>query len=285
MALYANGHKVAPIIQAPTSGFNVYYYHGNQSGGSGDGAYIRVNGGDAIRLAQPMPDTGYSYYGAVFTHEMQGVETLIMWGFDHSGTYPTTSSSWVRWRPHSGGAWTNYTAYRSEAQAQLLTLTEDIDIEIFEGTCLNKGTLISMADGTYKPVEEIEVGDVVKGYDGNKLVRRSQKGAVQYLDFRDIWKFSDGREIITTGRHEFYNHTKQKMMYLDEWDIGDCGYAEDGTTPTLIEHIYQDIPCMHFSLWVEENEEGFGENYFAGGLLSGNRYTGELTIREGENNG
>jgi len=256
------------------SGYKVYFYH---QPNNGDQGYIQINGDTAIKLTQQMPDTSGAFYYASSVC-LTSVETLKLWGFDHCGTYPSVSSSWIRWRLHGGSTWNNYTCVRGEASAQLLTLTADIDIEICENTCLNKGTLITMADGTKKPVEEIEIGDIVKGYDGDKKVRHSQKGAKQYLEFRDIWKFSDGKEIITTGRHEFYNYDKQKMMYLDEWEIGDRGYSEDGAYPSLIEHIHEDIPCMHFSIWTEENKEGYGENYFAGGLLSGNRYTGDLIV-------
>ena len=173
----------------------------------------------------------------------------------------------ARFRPHSGGNWTWVN------RNQTYTLTEDIDFQIICGACLAKGTLITMANDTYKPIEEIEVGDYVKGYDGKSLkVVKSQKGQKAFGEDRDIWKFENGYEVITTFRHRFYNIEHQRMMYLNEWKIGEHAYSEKGEKVALLEHIHEDTPCIHFSLWCEE------QNYFAGCLLAGNRFTKEIRI-------
>ena len=197
-----------------------------------------------------------------------GVTTFRVHGAQHAGGYPSRSDSWARYR-YGTGNWTNINVNDSGT----IQLTGDAELQIFSGTCLNKGTLITMADGTKKPVEEIEVGDYVKGYDGKSLkVLRSQKGQRAFGEDRDIWNFEDGKQIITTYRHRFYNMEHQKMMYLNEWQLGEHAYTEDGEQVALVEHIHEDTPCMHFSLWCEE------ENYFAGGLLAGNRFTGDIKL-------
>jgi len=252
-------------------GYKIYLY----SGGIDDGAKIKINETTEYDLAGAFPDAGsFGDYTVQNSIQMGGIQTIRMWAFDHGHEFPSTTGSWVRWRVHGSSTWNNYTCSRMEAASELLTLTADIDLEIWQAACLNKGTLITMADGSLKPVEEIEVGDLVMNYDGTAdKVRHSQKGYKQYLEFRDIWRFEDGYEIITTGRHEFYNFERQKVTYLDEWSIGEHAITQDGKKVALIEHIHEDIPCMHFSLWTEN------ENYFAGGLLAGNRFTGEIHIK------
>lgn len=251
-------------------GYKIYLY----SGGINDFGKIKINETIEYDLAGVMPDASAFGYSTVQNSiQMGGITSVRMWGFEHRHSYPSSSGSWVRWRIHGSSTWNNYDTVYSEADSQLITLTADIDLEIWQAACLNKGTLITMADGSKKPVEEIEIGDYIMNYDGKPdKVRHSQKGYKQYLEFRDIWRFEDEYEVITTGRHEFYNWERQKVSYLDEWNIGEHAITQDGKKVALLKHIHEDIPCMHFSLWTEN------ENYFAGGLLAGNRFTGEIKI-------
>lgn len=255
----------------------------NVSGGGGDSGYkltvshccessddvkLVINETNEVELFQYLQlGNDYRYFTQI---QIPGkVETFKVYGADHSGTFPETSSSWARYR-YVDGDWININVRDSGA----ITLTGDAELQILSGTCLNKGTLITMADGNYKPIEEIEVGDFVKGYDGKSLkVVKSQKGQKAFGEDRDIWKFENGYEVITTFRHRFYNIEHQRMMYLNEWKIGEHAYSEKGEKVALLEHIHEDTPCMHFSLWCEE------QNYFAGGLLAGNRFTGGDTYK------
>lgn len=235
---------------------------------SEDGVKLVINETNEFYICQGVQVGGeYRYFTQV---QIPGkVETFKVYGADHGGGFPDMSASWARYR-YAGGNWIDISARNSGT----ITLTGDAELQILSGTCLNKGTLITMADGSYKPVEEIEVGDYVEGYDGKSLkVLKSQKGQRAFGYDRDIWNFEDGKQIVTTFRHRFYNIEHQKMMYLNDWQIGEHAYTEDGKQVALVEHIHEDTPCMHFSLWCEE------QNYFAGGLLAGNRHTGEIHIK------
>jgi len=257
------------------SGHKVYFYSsGSGYGGYDDGVYIRINEDTNLtyKVCPDMPDTSIVCSASIM---MSGISSFRLWGADHGGTYPGGGQSWVRWRPHNGSSWTNYALSRTESGSTILAITEDIDFEIYQNACLAKGTLITMADGTKKLIEEIEEGDMVLGITGAQRVRKSQKGTHLYIDFTDHWFFEDGTEIKTTGRHEFYNYDLQKMEYLDEWEIGDRAVKEDGTLTALVRTAHEDVPCHHFSLWTDD-----GENYYANGLLAGNRFTEEIRIDE-----
>ena len=40
---------------------------------------------------------------------------------------------------------------------------------VTHNTCLLAGTKISMADGSYKPIEDVKVGDLVKSFDEKRI--------------------------------------------------------------------------------------------------------------------
>jgi len=251
--------------------------------GGGDSGYLQLNGEDAQRITNYISGLGSAKNANIPSN---GIRTVKMWGFDHPGTSEGTSSSFARWRIHGSNTWTYIRITRDEASATLLTLTSDIDLDIAENTCLDRNTLISMADGTKKKVKDIESGDMVKGYGGETyVVYQDENGAFAYAEERDVWTFENGYEVITCHRHRFYNYEHQAFMYLQDWAIGEHAIAEDGKMVALIGHEHQDEICHYASLWC--NKSGIkdvsdnwkdGNNYYAGGLLAGNRYSEQIAV-------
>ena len=82
----------------------------------------------------------------------------------------------------------------------------------------------------------------------------------------DNWYFSDGTIITTIHRHRFYNVENKKFMYMEEWNIGDHGLNIDNEKIELIKHEHIEEEINHCTLFTEKYN-----NYFANGLLSGNR--------------
>jgi len=251
--------------------------------GGGDDGYLQLNGEDAQRITNYMSGLGPVKNTNI---PSSGIRTIKMWGFDHPGTSESTSSSFARWRVHGSSAWTYIQITRDEASATLLTLTSDIDLDIAEYTCLERNTLISMADGTKKKVKDIESGDLVKGYGGQTyIVYQDENGAFAYTEDRDVWTFENGYEVITCHRHRFYNYEHQAFMYLQDWAIGEHAITEDGTRVALIGHEHQDEICHYASLWcnksgIKDTSDDWkdGNNYYAGGLLAGNRYSEHIAV-------
>jgi len=74
------------------------------------------------------------------------------------------------------------------------------------GNCLVKGTKISLADGSSRPIEEIKKGDMVLGYDGKSV----QTGKVIKTFFHPnkrgyrIITTEDGQQIKITGNHRVF---------------------------------------------------------------------------------
>lgn len=139
--------------------------------------------------------------------------------------------------------------------------------------CLLKGTLILMADRSYKKIEDVEVGDMVMDYEMiPQMVTFSQKGEELHADKYDVWNFDNGKCIKTVNRHRLYNIEHQRMMYMDEWQIGERGVYEDGSIVELISHEEVVEDCLHFTIFTTNN------SYYADGFLCGNRHTPEIHI-------
>lgn len=140
-------------------------------------------------------------------------------------------------------------------------------------TCLTGDTLVTMSDNTQKRLDTIALGDSVLSVDfaTGKLIPRkvvyTDKDEDKVGKSYDIWKFSDGTEIKTVHRHEFYNVESASMKYMDEWKLGEHTLKQDGTHPTLIGHELVNKPIRHYKITLEGNTA-----YFANGLLTGDRY-------------
>ena len=89
----------------------------------------------------------------------------------------------------------------------------------------------------------------------------------------DNWYFSDGTIITTVHRHRFYNVENNKFMYMEEWNIGDHGLNINNEEIELIKHEHIEEEINHCTLFTEKYN-----NYFANGLLSGNRKSKNINL-------
>lgn len=137
------------------------------------------------------------------------------------------------------------------------------------GSCLEVSTAIAMADGTTKRVADVKVGDKVLSIDpltGEKTVDTVTETAHGWKDRRDIWTFGDGTTVTTVGRHRFYDVDLGEFLYLEAWEPGEGARAADGRTVRLVGHERVEGRTEYATIWTEQYN-----NYFAGGLLAGNR--------------
>lgn len=143
----------------------------------------------------------------------------------------------------------------------------------YDTYCLTGDTVITMSDGISKRIDKIKVGDKVLSY--NPETGNLEEDEVTYSDSTenkqhdnfDVWIFDDGTIIKTVHRHRFYNIERNAMVYMDEWKIGEHGRRRDGVLVTLVSHENVKETVNHYTIFTKN------QNYFANGLLSGNRYT------------
>ncbi|MBQ7413673.1 MAG: hypothetical protein IJV07_05340, partial [Alphaproteobacteria bacterium] len=148
------------------------------------------------------------------------------------------------------------------------------------GTCLTGDTLILMSNGTTKRIDQIFQGDKVLSI--NPETDQLEEDEVTYSDAwdnkthteYDIWIFNDGTQIKTVHQHRFYNIEQQKMVYMQEWKMGEHAYNSRGEIVALISHQVVKEKVNHYTIFTKK-----WNNYFANGLLSGNRQTPDIHLR------
>ena len=141
--------------------------------------------------------------------------------------------------------------------------------------CLLGDTMITMADGSEKRIDEIIVGDEVLSIDADTgelyeaKVTFTDHVAHNFSTEYDKWTFSDGTVVKTVSGHQFYNASVHHMVDINTWSIGNEAYTKNGTYTTLVSHEVVKEPCNHYNIRC-----GNKTNYFANGLLAGDNKNG-----------
>ena len=172
-------------------------------------------------------------------------------------------------------------------EADTVLAKEDIPPEtIFTETlaywkCLVEGTLIRMADGTDKPVEDIRYGDEVKCYDFTTGTKTStpvdwmipEQVATKYWEIT----FSDGSTINLVGSngksHRIYNLTKQRFDYPQDFEPSDTTIKDDGTIVTIVSCKEIEKTVRYYNIATKDHI-----NVYANGFLTSNRLNNRYKI-------
>jgi hypothetical protein len=91
--------------------------------------------------------------------------------------------------------------------------------------CFLPGSLISMTDGTFKPIEQIQIGDQVKVYNQkNKTIENAPVTTKQNSIHNDVYEIylQDGTILQPTSNHPFLTREKgwATISGLDEMGLG-----------------------------------------------------------------
>ncbi|MEM9202824.1 MAG: RHS repeat-associated core domain-containing protein [Actinomycetota bacterium] len=109
-----------------------------------------------------------------------------------------------------------------------------VDAAVRQCHSFSAETRVLLASGDYKPISQIEVGDVVWATDPN-----TGEGAAQ--EVAAIWPHDDWLieletshgTIVTTEDHKFWNHTDQAWQQTQHFDPGDQLLTPTGLTVTV----------------------------------------------------
>lgn len=223
--------------------------------------------------------TDYDYYGLQTrngTRIVDGTEIPL-----NAGT------TFYVWADHKSDVSGFAYFYKDSARVELTTSPQPFVVSadsvytfysISEMNCLTGDTVITMRDGTARRIDTIKVGDKILSY--NPETGNLEEDEVTYSDSSenkqhdnfDIWTFGDGTIIKTIHRHRFYNVERGEMVYMDEWKIGEHTRRKDGAIVTLVSHQNVKETIKHYTIFTKN------QNYFANGLLSGNRYTKHINF-------
>lgn len=147
--------------------------------------------------------------------------------------------------------------------------------------CFVEGTLIRMADGTDKRVENIRYGDEVQCYDfatGQKTFAPidwmiPESVATKY------WRitFSDGSTINLVGSngksHRIYNLMKQRFDYPQDFEPSDITVKDDGSIVTIVSCKEIEKTVKYYNVATKDHI-----NVYANGFLTSNRLNNRYKI-------
>jgi hypothetical protein len=104
--------------------------------------------------------------------------------------------------------------------------------EIVGAACSFSGeTRVLMADGTTKPISEIEVGDEVLAYDPETGERGPRKVTHLWVHEDTLLELElGGARVETTEDHPFWNVTDRAWQQAGDLDLGDRVLSADGQT-------------------------------------------------------
>ena len=149
-------------------------------------------------------------------------------------------------------------------------------------SCVTAGTLMTMADGTQKPVEELKVGDELLVFNhitgeleaAPLIFNTHSDDAYDYYDVLNL-QFSNGTEVEVVASHGFFDMTLMEYVYIDYENYKDFlghefyGNGEIVTlTDAFIEEEYTAIYCP---------VTYFHMNSFANGMLNTPNIPGGIT--------
>ncbi|HYG16572.1 MAG TPA: Hint domain-containing protein [Bacteroidia bacterium] len=147
----------------------------------------------------------------------------------------------------------------------------------FDGTgvhCFAAGTLVKMADGTEKPIENIVAGEMVKGFDfaGNKIITTRVTAVPRVKHHNLIRIIIENGSITVTDDHPFYIEGKGWCAFNPAGSYASVMEIKKLATGNLIKTItgfaeikeITSVPVceMTYSLILED-----GNNFFANSLL------------------
>ncbi len=118
-----------------------------------------------------------------------------------------------------------------------VTVTADTD------SCVLPGTLITMADGSYKPIEDIEIGEEVMVFDHMTGKISTSPVAIKVNESSDTpvlvmsLTFSNGKTVNVVGEHGFFDIDLNRYIYVNSSTyrdyIGHRFYSVKGNGSTL----------------------------------------------------
>jgi hypothetical protein len=128
-------------------------------------------------------------------------------------------------------------------------------------SCLTGDTLISLYNGGYKRLDEMQVGDVVLSEEGKM---GSVIGLRRGVFIPKHTKFFFEKEIIIdkVEKHCFYNVEQGFYQELDRWNIGEHAIMPDGTAVALLSKQDIEEEVESFAIWTDTG------NCYANDLLS-----------------
>ena len=147
--------------------------------------------------------------------------------------------------------------------------------------CLPYNTLITLADGSTKAVQDIDFNDELKVWDFDNGCLASAKPLwiqeEEIADKYNLLTFSDGRTLKTVYQHRIFNKEAGKYTYpmTDDTPIGTTTLLDDGSEVTLVKKEIIERPVKYYNIITE-----YHFNLFANGISTSNRFSNMYPIKD-----
>jgi len=193
-----------------------------------------------------------------------------------SGSFNQGSNT-VNWNDYtiSGTLWNqvaSVTAFVTDSRGYtFLALVTDM-WEVPHGPCLVEGTLITMADGTHRTIEDIAHGELIRVWNFD-LGEFSEAQPIwiklaEETDMHDVYTFSDGTKLRTVGHHVFNKEAGAFTKFIeDTTPVGTTTFNEQGLEVILVSKERVVAPTRYYNIWTQ-----YHLNLFANGILTSNRF-------------
>ena len=154
------------------------------------------------------------------------------------------------------------TQFRVKAGTDVANSSLSVNVLEYKAECLSGDTLITLADGTERRLDELTGTEMVLGGDLHPArILRLARG--MWSPSHTLYHFDDETTIDEIHEHRFYNVDQGFWQKLKNWHIGDHAKHLDGGTPALVSVEPVAERAEMFGIWVEHG------SYWANRLLSG----------------
>lgn len=151
-------------------------------------------------------------------------------------------------------------------------------------SCVAEGTLVTMADGTKKPIEQVNQGDMVMTWSLWNGCYEAQPVAIKWHHDGNIWQvltlnFSDGTDVRMINDHGFFDVDENKFVYITPENVDNyIGHkfikqtADGNTTVVLTDYsiaeenvgCYSILTANNYSFIVDDMLSMTGEENYKG---------------------
>ncbi len=135
-------------------------------------------------------------------------------------------------------------------------------------TCLSGNTLISMADGSVKRLDQMRVGDMVLTPFGGERVIYTDSALHKTRDDYTVYEFTNGAKLTVIKDHRVYSREKRKCVHISTLKIGDEVVLAGGQRARLKSRTHVTEPINHYTIFTENRNQ-----YYANGVLCGNIFS------------
>lgn len=148
-------------------------------------------------------------------------------------------------------------------------------------SCLIAGTLVTLANGTKKKIEDLTYEDELLVWDFDNACMASAKPLwlqkEQKAEKYNLLKFSDGNVLKTINQHRILNIEKGKFTYpmTDETPIGTTTLNDKGEKVKLVSKEIIEEKVTYYNLITK-----YHMNAFTGGILTSCRFSNLYPIKD-----